>query len=124
MVAGGQREWWTTLATVEVMDTDTLTWSTASTLPHPLSDATAAVCEERVYLVGGNLKCETAMFSCTLSALLQAQTSETVWHLVIDVPVEYSTIVTLNKQLLAIGGSNCQALIRHHVTTFTNATIQ
>ena len=68
---------------------------------------------------------KSQMWNCNvLSALLQAQTSETVWHLVIDVPVEYSTVVMLNRQLLAIGESNCQAPIRHHVTTFTNATIQ
>ena len=37
VVAGGQGEWSTTLATVEVMNTDTLTWSTASSLSCPLS---------------------------------------------------------------------------------------
>ena len=56
VVAGGKGEgglMFTILATVEVMDSDTLQWSTASSLPHPLSDATATVCGDRVYLVGG-----------------------------------------------------------------------
>ena len=91
MVAGGQGEWLTALAAGEVMDTDTLTWSTASSLPRPLSNAIAAVCEETVCLVGGILKRKTAVFVCFLSALFQAQTSEPVWYHITDLPVEYST---------------------------------
>ena len=115
VVAGGQGEWSTTLATVEVMNTDTLTWSTASSLPHPLSNATATVCKESVCLVGGFLEHKIAVFICSLGALFQARTGETVWHHITDVPVEYSTIVTLNRRLLAIGGSNPQA------SSYTNA---
>ena len=37
VVAGGEGEEYTKLTTVEVMDTDTLQWSTASSLLHPLS---------------------------------------------------------------------------------------
>ena len=86
VVAGGQGEWSTTLDTVEVMSTDTLTWSTASNLPHPLSNATATVCEERVCLVGGILKRKTAMFTCSLSGLFQAQASERVWYHITEIP--------------------------------------
>ena len=50
VVAGGYGKGYTTLATVEVMDTDTLQWTTSSSLPHPLSDATATVCGDRVCL--------------------------------------------------------------------------
>ena len=53
VVAVGKGESYTTLTTVEVMNTDTLQWSIASSLPHPRSDATATVCGDRVYLVGG-----------------------------------------------------------------------
>ena len=41
VVAGGEGEGYTVLATVEVMNTDTRQWSTASSLPHPLTNATA-----------------------------------------------------------------------------------
>ena len=115
VVAGGQGEWLTILATVEVMNTDTLTWSTASNLPHPLSNVIAAVCEETVYLVGGIVKRETAIFACSLSGLFQSQPSEPMWYPITDLPVEYSTIVTLNRRLLAIGGLNRQA------SSYTNA---
>ena len=53
IVAGGVGKKNTTLDTVEVMNTETLHWSTASNLPQPLSDATATVCGDRLYLVGG-----------------------------------------------------------------------
>ena len=53
VVAGGKGGGWTKLTTVEVMDVDTLNWSTASSLPCPLFDASATVCGDRVYLVGG-----------------------------------------------------------------------
>ena len=83
--------------------------------PTSPSNATATVCKENVCLVGGFLEHKTAVFICSLGALFQARTGETVWHHITDVPVEYSTIVTLNRRLLAIGGSNPQA------SSYTNA---
>ena len=105
VVAGGLGGdmWQTILSTVEVMDTDTLQWSTVSSLPHPLWAASATVCEGRVYLVGGKHmredselfkvlmmmgdkkvdketkkrmddKSTNAVFTCSLGALLQSQT--------------------------------------------------
>ena len=75
VVAGGKGESYTRLTTVEVMDTDTLQWSTASSLPHPFSDASATVCGDRVYLVGGwdQHGLTKSIFTCSLSAL-QSQT--------------------------------------------------
>ena len=40
-------------AAVEVMDTETLHWSTLASLPHPLWQATAAICGGRMYIGGG-----------------------------------------------------------------------
>ena len=119
VVAGGYGEEITILSTVEVMNTDTLQWSTASSLPHPLSDATATVCGDRVYLVGGSdqhWKSTKSAFTCSLSALLQSQTivgkmktlllaeNQPVWHKITDLPVKASSSVTLNEQLLVVGG--------------------
>ena len=79
VVAGGYGEEYATLATVEVMDTDTLQWSTASSLPHPLSDATATVCGDRVYLGGGwdeHGYSTKSVFTCSLSALLHHRSKD------------------------------------------------
>ena len=50
-IAGGEGEGFTVLTTVEVMNTDTLQWSTASSLPYPLYGASATVCRDSVYLL-------------------------------------------------------------------------
>ena len=116
VVAGGKGESYTRLTTVEVMDTDTLQWSTACSLPHPFSDATATVCGDRVYLAGGwdQDGLTKSVFTCSLSALLKSQivkvkntTTSTilpVWHTIHDLPVKCSTCIKLNGQLIAVGG--------------------
>ena len=40
-------------STVEVMNTETLQWSTASSLPHPLGQSTITLIGDRVYMLGG-----------------------------------------------------------------------
>ena len=116
VVAGGKGEGCTRITAVEVMNTDTLQWSTASSVPHALSYATATVCGDRVYLAGGwDQHCLTkSNFTCSLSALLKSQTVEVkntatstilpVWHKIPDLPVKCSTCIELNGQLLAVGG--------------------
>ena len=120
VVAGGKGEGYTTLNTVEAMNTDTLQWLKASSLPHPLTQASATACEDRVYLLGGidQHGCLTqSVLTCSLSALLQSQTvkakmksffkagNNPVWHMVAHLPVFCSTGATLNEKLLAVGGN-------------------
>ena len=108
VVAGGWREG-DRLTTVEVMDTDTLQWSSASSLPHGLSDASATVCGDSLYLVAGIVEhghSTRTVLTCSLSALLQSQPSHSVWHTITDLPVIHSTCFTLNGQLLAVGGQD------------------
>ena len=107
VVAGGEGEGFTVLTTVEVMNTDTLNWSTASNLPCPLSAAVATVCRDSVYLVAGRHQRCTAesVLTCSLSDL-KSYTSYQMWRPIADLPVEHSTLVTLNGQLLAVGGQD------------------
>ena len=134
VVAGGYGKGCTTLATVEVMDTDTLQWSTASSLPHPLSDATATVCGNRVYLLGGvNQRGRTNLvFSCSLNALMPSQTlrpktlsqaeNHTVWYVNADIPVFRSTCVTLKEQLLAFGGQDAHKKDTNSIYSYNTET--
>ena len=95
-----------TLATVEVMNTDTLQWSVASSLPFPLSGASATICGDKIYLLRGQDNDGTStnsIFTSSLTDLLQSRTNS-VWHLIADLPVSQSTCVTLNGRLLAVGG--------------------
>ena len=117
VVAGGEGEGYIRLTKVEVMNTDTLQWSTASSLLHPLTNATVTVCGDSVYLMEG--QDQNLVQACSLSALLHSVTigakvkkyltfikENSVWRTIADLPVRCSACVTLNGQLLAVGGKN------------------
>ena len=89
--------------TVEVMDAKTLVWSTVTSLPHPYNRASATICGDHLYMLGGvDDKDQTkSVLTCLLTELLQ---SSSVWHRVADVPAYRSTCAAVNGQLLAVGG--------------------
>ena len=103
-------------ATVEVMDTQTFHWFTVASLPHPLHAATATICGSRLYLGGGFSDGPTkSVLMCEVSDLLQSKPpslatrlglsrSHKVWKEVTELPVLDSSLITLQGQLLAIGG--------------------
>ena len=108
------------LSTVEVMEMETLQWSTASSLPHPLSAASATLYGDKVYMLGGfdHTGPSKSVFTCSLTALQSEQPQslgaqlmtlsivgrQEVWHKVADTPFTFSTCATLHRELLAVGG--------------------
>ena len=122
IVAGGMGVGSKVLSTVEVMNTETYRWSTATDLPEPVHCASATVCGDCIYMLGGIDKTYTnskSTYACSLSALLQSRklsspgahlekTSSvdkaSVWCKLTDLPVTRSTCVSFHGQLLAIGG--------------------
>ena len=110
------------LSTVEVMNTENHQWSTAADLPQPMYWASATVCGDRIYMLGGFHKHDThtkSVYTCSVSALLQScvpssleaklkRTSlsdkASVWRQVADLPVTRSTCESFHGRLLAIGG--------------------
>ena len=129
------------LATVEVMDTKTCQWLTASSLPHPFNWASATICGDRLYMLGGNdtndktklvLTCSLPdlLHSCQPSSLggrlkraLTRADQHQVWQKVANMPVYWSTCTTINGQLLAVGGrdssynSDTDAVYRYDPTS-------
>ena len=123
LVAGGSTGY-KKLSTVEVMDTETLQWSTASSLPHPLYQASATLCGDQFYMLGGFDQSNgrsKSVFTCSLAALRQSCQPQSlvarqktlslaskpkVWHQLADTPVFLSTCASLHGQLLAVGGEN------------------
>ena len=108
-------------APVEVMDTQTLQWSTVASLPYPLWAATTAICGDRLYIGGGfgggfgTSGATKSVVMCEVKDLLQSQrqslatrpslsTSPPVWRQVAPLPVVLSSLVTFQGQLLAVGG--------------------
>ena len=110
-VAGREGAEFVKLNTVQVMDTETQQWSTVSSLPHPLTEGSATVCGDSIYIAGRKeQQCynTNSVFTCSLSALLRSRTGNcSVWNTINDLPLESSTCV-LNGQLLAIGGLDQQ----------------
>ena len=124
VVAGGLGEGREYLSTVEVMDTETLQWSTASNLPCSLSWATAKLCGNQVYMLGDfdqSNEHSKSVFTCSLATLLQSCQPQSlgarlktlslasrpkVWHQLADTPVTLSTCASLQGRLLVVGGKD------------------
>ena len=105
-------------APVEVMDTQTLQWSTVASRPHLLWQATVTICGDRLYLGGGfdtGSGATKSVLMCEVNDLLQSKPqsratraghSEScqVWKEVAPLPVARSSLVTFQGHLLAVGG--------------------
>ena len=130
------------LSTVEVMDTETLQWSTASSLPRPFCGELATICGDHVYMLAGyyqSMKFTKFLFTCSLAALLQScqpyslgaqlntlslASRPKVWHQLADTPVTFSSWVALLGRLLAVGGRDSddkQTTAIHMYNTTTNS---
>ena len=115
IVAGGWEGYTEKLTTVEVMDTQTLLWSTVASLPFSLFEATAAICGERLYIGGGlsNSGKAKSVVVCKLKHILQSHSRSLptrlrrpVWKEVASLPVVKSSLVAFRGQLLAVGGGS------------------
>ena len=124
IVAGGFDVHVQTLKTVEVLNTETREWHTAADLPQPLSYSSITLCNDLVYLLGGEDQkgaATNSVYSCSLSSFLWASAASkslrgrlvstltrsskgSPWNRVADLPVKLSTAVSLHDRLLAIGG--------------------
>ena len=92
------------LTTVEVIDTETLQWSRACSLPHPLSEASAVLCGDQIYVLAGlndRGKRSKSVFNCPLP---QSPNEPKIWDELPDVPITLFTCVSLEGQLLIVGG--------------------
>ena len=144
-VAGGVGEKGKYLNTVEVMDIQSQPpqWSIASSLPHPLIQATATICGGQVYTVGGqdqNREQSKSVFTCSMTALLQSCQPQSlgakllvrlrtlalpqVWHKLANTPYCRCTCASLRGQLLAVGGMDSddkETTAIHMYNTTTNS---
>jgi hypothetical protein len=113
IVAGGKDES-SELDSVEVMyniPRQTPFWSTVASLPHPYAWASADICGDQLYMLGGVDKegSTKSVLTCSLTNLLQtcSQTPpDSVWHRIADVPVYHSTCAAVNGELVAVGGKD------------------
>ena len=118
IVAGGEGKNSKALATVEVMNTDNNQWSQATDLLEPLWGASGIVCNNQVYIVGGvnvHVRPTRSVYRCDITSLLKScqsafhgneQPHSLTWDKMADLPVTGPTCVSLNEQLILIGGED------------------
>ena len=102
-------------AAVEVLNTETLHWSTVASLPDPLYQATATICDGRMYIGGGfrdpGHGSAKLVLVCEVRDLLQSATSQSqtpacayyhshVWREIAELPVVRSSLAAIQGQLL------------------------
>ncbi len=111
VVAGGTEGFLSGRDTVEVLDTTTLQWSTANSLPHPVSFPQMTLCGRHIYL-----SYHDTAFSCSMEELLKSCTPYTptnsrnggsMWTRRTGIPVQYASLLSARGHVLAIGGSGC-----------------
>ena len=110
---------------VEVMDTATLVWSVVARLPHPYRRASATICGDRVYILGGenaNIKTKSVL-TCSLTELVRSSSlSSSVWDGIADAPAYRSTCAAVNGELLMFGGCDKQYKPMSAIHKYNRAT--
>ena len=118
IVAGGEGESGRVLSTVEVMNTENHQWFIAADLPQPMHRASATVCGDHLYMLGGISEDNTptkSVYTCSVSDILQSYVSSSslefkrvnkasIWNQISQLPVTRSTCESFHGRLLAIGG--------------------
>ena len=111
IVAGGKTEFGGHgLSVVETLDTNTLQWSSVSSLPKALDTPKLTLCTGQLYLSAGS-----TIFSSSVEDLLKSRKSRFNWSKnsvwtrlsLADIPALHSaTLTTMRGQVLAIGGKD------------------
>lgn len=117
IVMGGQNEQKEIVGVVEVLHLSTQVWETSDRLALPVAGASAVVCKNTVYLVGGvqGSLCVQTVQSTPVRKILQschrfsvvssiASDIRNIWKQVHDCPFTKMTALSSGNQLLAFGG--------------------
>ena len=96
------------LSNVEVMNTDTLVWSTVAALPHPYCKTSATICRGKLYLLGGeDTKSKScSVLACSVAMLVQSnRDTEGLWKVLKNQPPNfYCTGANVDGNLITVGG--------------------
>ena len=115
VVAGGSYCISQYLNTVEVLDIANNLWYVASDLPLSLSEASANICGNKLFIVGGcnETKWTNSVIACSLSVLVSSSHSAddlfppplpSLWKRHCDIPAVRCASVAVDNQLLAVNG--------------------
>ena len=106
IVIGGLGQSNRPIASVEVLDDQTNTWTELQDLPRPLGYPSATVCGEQLYVLPGGWADRGEGYSCSISELSTSSGSPPAltWTPIPLPPVYWSTIATLSGHPVTIGG--------------------
>lgn len=123
VVAGGQTSK-QLLKTVEVLNTANKQWSCVSSLPGGIDYPSATICQDDVYIHSGKIGGkENSMYKCSLEKLVLSQFScSAIWEEINSLPVSYSSFVTINGHLLAVGGEKANGDYTVNVHQYVNSS--
>ena len=115
VVIGGADHFGVRTATVELFHVKSRRWYELTNLPQALSRPSATICDNQLYVIGG----DGTGYSCSLQALLSSDqpiTSQSIsniltWKRLPQLPVESSTAATLCGQLVTVGGRQHGSLV-------------
>ena len=122
VVTGGFRDA-KRLNTVEILNTANMRWSIVSSLPVSTTDLSTTICGDYVYihLRTSDAQEKYSVYKCSLRQLTQSQPSSAIWEKIAPLPVSWSSLVTINGHLLAVGGrdSRCKDIYQYNETSWT-----
>ena len=107
LVAGGYGGGNLYIATVELLNTSTNQWLSASPLPTPCGYITSTIDQDNWYLITNTKQVFCASFPDLVSQTVSnsnASKSPALWCRLPDTPLGYSAATTLRGSLLAVGG--------------------
>ena len=95
------------LATVELFNTSTNQWLSASSHPVPFHITTSTILKDNWYLVTGSKQVFCVSLPDIVSQTISKSTSKStaLWHRLPDTPLKNSAVITLNGSLLTVGGT-------------------
>ncbi len=120
VVAGGYNARWLTI--VEILNTVNRQWSSVSSLPVEMDHPLATIYGDYVYIqtrtrTYGQEK--NSVGKCSLQQLVQSQPSLAIWEIA-SLPVRFSSLVTINVHLLAVGGIEANDHTTNNICQYIN----
>ena len=98
---------------VEVLNTaaSPLTWTEVARLSHPYFKVSATICGNQLYVLGGmaHKGATKLVLACSLNNLLLSNKGtepNSIWRQPTSVPHYFATCVSINDELLAVGGAS------------------
>ena len=110
IVAGGIRGEDTKVTTVELLNIRSKRWSKVNSLPTPMHCSSVSICGEYIFLhdIFAQPNSKYSVVRISLLSLALSTPKPVIWEDVASLPVQDSTLVTVNGHLLAVGGESTE----------------